>query len=266
MSASSDGVEPAAGQTSEYRFVSATYGDKTYSNGVLLVDEARSEMELRQRVGMIRKRQTTVVKFRVEPTAKVVVDGTRLIVSELSVSLDSAAKAAALADVLGRPARELETAQGLSEAESALQEFIVSREQAIAFLLLMKVNPREAMLGAESLWAAEDSGDPFDAACSSYSARLADALERLTSSLASAEKKAGPVVAERIYALAYALGTIQNALLRGDLKQDQELAALQELGVAATAQDLQTEKPTERLLLRAHPVLVSLAASQASQR
>jgi hypothetical protein len=267
MGASSDeGGELIAGQTSEYRFVSATYGDRTYSNGVLLVDEAQSEIELKQRVGRIRKKLATIVKFRVEPTARVMLEGSRLIVSELSISLDSAAKAAVLADILGRPAKELEIAQGLSEAESALQEFVVSREQAITFLSLMKVNPREAMLGAESLWAADDSNDPFDAVCSSYSARLADSLERLTSSLASAETKVGPVVTERIYALAYALGTVQNALLEGDFKQDQTLAALQELGVAATAQDLQTEKATERLLLRAHPVLVSLAASHAFHR
>ncbi len=266
MGASSDdGSASTASQSREYGFVSATYRDRTYSNGVLLVDEARNEMELRQWAGRKKKEQAPVVRFRIEPTAKVVVEGPLLTVSELSISLDSPAKAAELAGILRRPARELEAVQGISAAESALEELLVSREQAVTFLSRMKVDPREAMLGAESLWAEGDSREPLDAVYSSYSARLADSVERLTSSLASAEKKVGPVVAERIYALAYVLGAVQNALLEGDFKQEQELAALQGLGITATAQDLQAERPTELLLKRAHPILVGLARAQATQ-
>ena len=64
--------------------------------------------------------------------------------------------------------------------------------------------------------------------------------------------------------LAYTIGAIQNALFEGDLKQDRALAALQELGIAATAKDLCAEKPTERLMLRAHPVLASLVTTPAA--
>jgi hypothetical protein len=266
MGASSDeGGASTASQSREYRFVSATYRDRTHSNGILLVDEARSEMELRQWAGRRKKEQAAIVRFRIEPTAKVLVDGPLLIVSELSITLESPAKATELAGILQRPAKEQEAVQGLSEAESALAELLVSREQAVTFLSQMKVDPREAMLGAESLWAAGDNSEPLDAVYSSYSARLAGSLEKMTSCLASAQKKVGPVVTERIYALAYALGTVQNALLEGDFNQDQELAALQEMGITATSQDLRAEKLTERLLQRAHPVLVGLAMAQAQQ-
>lgn len=256
---------PREGETHEYKLVSATYREKEYPDGVLFVDEDRSEMELRQWVGKKKKqKQVPIARFRLEPAATVVVDGPRLAVSELSITLESPKVAAEVAGWLRRPTMEREVAAAVSEVEAALAEFLVSREQAVTFLMRLKVNPREALLGAESLWSADDSEEPLDAVYSSYSARLAEALVKMRSSLDKAGKRLSPSATERAFALAFTLGQVQNALLQGDFKQDKELAALGELGIAATPNDLQAEKPTERILGRAHPVLVELAANSKS--
>jgi hypothetical protein len=267
---SDGGGAPTAGASREYRLVSATYRERTYPDGILVIDDARREIELRQRAEGKKKAKApaTIVRFTLQPNAEVTVDGPLLRVSELSISFESPAVAAEVAEILRRPAKDrvAMAMQGLSEAESALAEFLLSREQAVTFLSRLKANPREALLGAESLWPPDATDEPLDSVYSSYSARLADALEKMTSSLAGAEKKLGARMIERIYALAYTIGAIQNALLEGDLKQDRELAALQELGIAATAQDLGMEKPTESLLQRAHPVLVGIVTEQGLQR
>lgn len=256
------GAAPAEKQTHEYKLVSASYRDKAYPDCVLVIDEPKSEMELRQWVGKKKKRkQVAVERFRMEAAATLLVDGPRLVVSELSMTLESSAIAAEVAGMLRRPTMDREAATAISEAEAALAEFLVSREQAVTFLMRVKANPREALLGAESLWSAGDSRGPLEAVYSSYSARLAETLEKMKASIEEAGRKMNPAATERIFALACTLGEVQNALLQGDFKQSQELAALQELGVATTSQDLQMEKPTERILTRAHPSLVELAAA-----
>lgn len=266
MAASPGGGDASAARPSRtYNAVSASYRDKAYSDVVLLVDDARSEIELRQWSGRRKKKETVIARFRLEPNAEVLVDGTLLRVSELSITLESPAAAGEVAAILRRPAREREAMRLLSEAEYAVRDFLETREDAVGFLSKVKVNPREALLSAESLWAADDT-EPLDAVYSSYSMRLAESLERMKSSLASRETKLGSSVTERLYALAYTIGAVQNALFEGDSNLVQELAALRELGIATTEQDLRMERRTERLMMRAHPTLAGVATAPATPK
>ena len=57
-------------------------------------------------------------------------------------------------------------------------------------------------------------------------------------------------------------GAVQNALFESDSDLAEEIAALQELGIDTTAQDLRMGSPSERIMHRAHPVLVSLTANK----
>jgi len=255
-----EGGASAAQDSRTYKLVSATYREKTYADTLLIVDVARNEIELRQLTGRRKKAQTAIVRLRFEPTSDVLADGPLLRVSGLSMTLESPAKAGEVADILRGPARQKEAMQSLSEAEAAITEFVVSREHAMTFFSRMKVDPRGALLGEESLWAADDKNGPLDAIHATYSARLAVSFEKMASPLAGADKKLGPAVMGRVYALTYTLCAIQDALFDGDFKQDEELSALNELGLAATPQDLRAEKPTERLLLRALPILEGLAS------
>ena len=253
---------PDPGPSRAYRLVSASFQDKTYRDGTLCVDEAGSEIELRQLTGKRKKKEEVVIaRFRLEPNAEVLVDGPLLRVSGLSIALESPAVAGEVADLLRRPAREREALRGLSEVESFLGGFLGAREDALNLLSRMKVDPRGALLSVESMWTTDDT-EPLAAVYSNYSARLSESLERTKSSLASEEKNLGPALTETLFALANAIGAVQNALFEGGSDLTQELASLQELGIAATAQDLRLEKTTERLLTRAHQPLVALARAR----
>jgi len=257
-------VSAPAGGSRNYKVVSASLRGKTYSDLVLLMDEARFEVELKQWIGRRKKGQATLTRFPVDPTAEVLLDGPLLRFSELSVTLESPSKAAEIAEILRRPAREREAARLLSEAEKALLECVGTREEAMAFLAKMKVNPREALIGAESLWAVGDTKEPLEAVYSSYSGRLAVSLEKMTSSFAASETKLGPAVVDRLYALGYAMGAVQDALFEGDSDMVEELSALREMGVVTTAQELRSGMSLEQLAQRAHPILVGFATARPS--
>jgi hypothetical protein len=149
----------------------------------------------------------------------------------------------------------------VSEAESSVTGFLEVREQALNLLSRIRVDPRGAMFEVQSMWTTEDT-EPLDAVYSNYSVLLAKSLEKMTSSLATGETALGSGVTNRLYALAYAIGAVQNALFEGGSDLAQELAALQELGIATTIEDLRTAKLTERLMLRAHQELVVLATAR----
>jgi hypothetical protein len=259
--ATEDAAEQAVVPSRSYKLVSATYADKAYSAGSMSLDETRSEIELWQSAGKRKRDEQVMARFRVEPNAEVKVDGPLLKVSELSITLESPEEAAKVADLLGRPVKEREEVTLLKQAESSVVDFLEAREEAMDLLTRMKADPRAAMVSAESLWTNTDS-EPLEAVYFAYSARLAESLEKMTTFLAEAEKKLGSGVIERLYALGYTMGAVQNSLFDGDSTLAQEIAALQELGVATTAQDLQLENPTERLMLRAHPALEALASSK----
>ncbi len=246
-----------------YKLVSASFRGKNYADGLLLVDEASNEMELRQLTGRWKKEETPVARFRIEPTAEVLVDGPLLRVSELSIALESPSVAEEIAEILRRPARRLEAARLLSEAESAIRDFVETRKEAMTFLSALRANPRDALLSAESMWTEDSNEEPLEAVFSSYSGRIGVSLEKVTSSLGSAEKELGAEVTNRLYALTCVIGAVQDSLFQVDSDLLPEVAALQELGIVTTAQELRTGIPAERLIQRAHPVLANMLAVSA---
>lgn len=255
---------PAGGNATEapsraYRLVSATYQNKEYPEGILRVNEAGNEIELSQWTGKKKRTEAVIVRFRLEPNADVLVDGALLRVSGLSVTLESPDAARGVADFLRRPARALEAMRLVTEGETSVRGFLEAREEALNLLSRIKVDPRGALLAADSTSAANDT-ELFDAV-STCSARVAESFEKMKSSLAEGEKSLGPGAIERLYAVAYAVGAAQNALFEGDSGLVQELAALQELGIATSVQELRMGRPTALLMLRAHPALAALATS-----
>ena len=257
-----DGDASTEGPSRAYPLVSATFQNREYPEGILRVNEAGSEIELRQWTGKKKRAEALIAKFRLEPNVEVLVDGPLLRVSGLSVTLESPAAAGEVAELLRRPAKELEAVRLVSEAETSVSRFLESREEALSTLSRIQADPRNALFAFGSTSTAGDT-EPLDAVYSTYSARLAESLEKMKASLVGGEKSLGSSATDRLYAIGYTVGAVQNALFEGDSDLAQELAALQELGIATTAQELRMEKPTARLMVRAHPGLVALATSRA---
>src|SRR5271170_3701010 len=137
---------PAPSRT--YKLVSATYQDKKYSDGFLLVDASKRDLELRQWTGKKKKDEAVIARFHLEPNAEVRVDGPLLVVSEFAITLESPELAAEMAGLLAGPSRAPEWAGRLAEAESAVDAFLELREEATNLLSRMKADPRGAVLSA----------------------------------------------------------------------------------------------------------------------
>jgi hypothetical protein len=244
-----------------YRLVSASFQNREYPEGVLRVNEAGDEMELRQWNGRKKSAETVIARFHLEPNAEVLVDGALLKVSGLSVTLESPGAAGEVAELLSRPARELEAVRLVSEVETSVSRFLGAREEALYALSRIKADPRNALFVVD-LTQAPEGAEPLDVVYSTYSTQLGESLEGVKSSLAGAEKGLGSGTTEEVSAIAYAIGALQDALFAGGSDLATELAALQELGIATTAEEVRMEKPTAQLMLRAHPVLVASATSR----
>jgi hypothetical protein len=245
-----------------FRMVSASYQNKAYPEGVLRVNGTGNEIELRQWTGKKGTTDAAVARFNLEPNVAVVVDGPLLRVSELSIVLESPDVAGEVADLLRRPTDGGRYAVSvLSRAEASVSRFLEVREEALSALSRIRVDPRAALFDLRSVWTTDDT-EPLDAVYAHYSMRLAESLEKMTSSIAGGEETLGPSITDRLYAIAYTVAAVQNALFEGKSDLAQELAALQEFGTVTTAQDLRMPKPTERLLLSAHQELVALATAR----
>lgn len=223
------------------------------------VNEAGNEIELSQWTGKKKRTETVIVRFRLEPNTEVLVDGALLRVSGLAVTLESPAAAKGVADLLGRPGRELEAERLVAEGEALVTGFLQAREDALDLISRVKVDPRGALLALDS--ASTGDAESLDVVYSRRSSRVAESLEKMRASLAREEKGSGSSATDRLFAMAYAVGAVQDALFEGDSDLVQEVAALQELGIATTADELRTERPISRLVLRAHPTVLALAMS-----
>ncbi len=202
-----------------------------------------------------------VARFRADPDAELEADGAALKISDLSITLESPAVAMEIVELLGRPETNSEGLGQLARAESAVTGFLKTREEAMRFFAWAKVSPREALLSKESELPFDTTKDPLDVVYSSYSTRLSESLDRMNLSLGEAETLLGPKAVERLYALAYTIGQVQNSLFEGQPDLAKEVGCLAELGVVATAQDLRDEKLAEELMLRAHKGLEAMIPS-----
>lgn len=241
-----------------YSVLSANFRDKAYPESFLFFNDDRNEMELREWTGKKKKDQTIIARFRVEPSASVLVDGPVLRVSELSITFDTPAAAQEVAELLRQPAKQREYLILLSEGEAAVKDVLKTKEEAVAFLAMMRTDPRRALVGSSSLWPEDDVREPFEAIQAAYSARVSDSLEKMKSSLATTEHHLGAAIAKKLYAVAYTIGAVQEANFRGDPDLTQEITALSALGIVVTVEELRAGISAEKLLQRAHPALVSL--------
>lgn len=246
----------------EYKLAGAVYKDTSYPDAVLVVYEERSDLELRHPEGKRSRDDPVIARFHVEPNAEVKVEGASMKISDLSITLESSAYALEVEDLLRRPARVQKALKVLATAEAALGEFLETRDDAVGILLRMRTEPRKALLAAESLWTIEDT-PPVDSIQQTLSARVSESLDKMTAALAPAEAVLGPRVAERLYAVAYAVGTVQNDLLGDDSVLASDVAALKEIGIETSVADVHMENLAKRLLSLAHPGLEALATSSA---
>lgn len=257
-------AEREAGQSSavrhSFRIESGAFHDRRFKEGILVVEYAKRLLELHQFANRKSKEEVLVARFKVEPHAEVSADGKTLRVSELTLKLDSPRSAGEVLSLLRRAPPEPPKTDPLSEAEAAVRSCLEAREEAMAFLSRVRTDFRGALLGSAWMWKAGDERTPLEAVVSEYSARVGGGLDAAKTLVSGAEGALGGPTVERLYALACTLGAIQDAMFEGSSELTEEVQALKALGVSVTAEELRMDKLSERVMLRAHPVLQGLSA------
>jgi hypothetical protein len=137
-------------------------------------------------------------------------------------------------------------AGGLAKAESAALEFLRDREGTIAFISKLKEDPKAALLSQSQMWI-DKNRNPLDEILGAHAKRMSDAFEKFKVSVKDAETQIGEEATERLFAIVYCLGLIQDGLLTGgDLKA--ELGFLNELGAKGlTDADLELGSSSDRI-------------------
>lgn len=243
-----------------FRIESGNFHDRKFKEGVLVVHYAKRLLELMQYADRKSKQEVLVARFKVEPHAEISADGKTLRVSELTLKLDSPRSAAEVVSLLERAPPPPPKTDPLSQAEAAVKSCIDAREDAMGFLSRARVDHRAALLGSASMWKQGDERNPFEAVVSEYSARVDAALDGAKAVVSGTEGALGGPAAERLCALACTVGAIQDALFEGGSDLAHEVQALKDLGVSVTVEELRMDKLSERIMPRAHPVLVALSA------
>jgi len=133
-----------------------------------------------------------------------------------------------IAELISGPRREAEwkaKQEMLAHAEDSMHNFLEVREEALGFLYKFRASPRETMLGLSSKFGQQQLvDDPAESMIRSYSEKLAKSSDNVNSLLTGVETQVGKDQANRLYAVIYFIGKLQDAFFEeGDTKKRIEL-------------------------------------------
>lgn len=214
--------------------VKATYQGKTYERCLLHLDEdARSVRivalpEPRRSFSLPFKsapkaEEVEVVRFTYDATTRVAVEDGRVlrVDDSLAVEAEDPSELRRVAEVVGKPASEraAQLRGTLERAEYSVKNLLRTRESAVLFLRRLRTDPRRTMFEAysstraERYPGAEGDTDHVEDLVAPFRDRLSSSLADMSSNLLGVEEGFGAEAANKLYAAAYAVGLLQDALL-----------------------------------------------------
>ena len=238
---------------STYRLASAEYRGEAHEGSDMEIDEKSRTLEVTYMKGIVgRKTRTRLVKMVWDASTPITVTGARVQVGELTVVAEAEVDAKEIGRLLRMPAAAVvaQRAKTVFDAEEAVREFLKSREESLVLLAKLREDPR----GVISQFEFKDEGrDPVDEAMVAYSKRLAEPFKRMTSSLDRLEAADQKESSERLYALAYALGSLQDSVFSGKPVTEAESVFLADLGILLPQQGLKLGNISETLMATRAP-------------
>jgi hypothetical protein len=231
-----------------------------YKRCTLSVDDAAAQVEVtHHQRKLLSSKDTSLTKFGFDAGTKVSRIGASLSVGGVELMASSLDDASAIEKLLGAPraaAREQAFAS-LALSEERAKDFLTERNETLAFLSVIKSDPAEGML---QLYLSSKS--PPDVALRDYlksrENALVGSLERLDAALADLSAKAGAHVAERVYAVTYLGGLVQNNLLEKGEPGLKAEGFVSELGIQAGDISPPLEDVPVRLVDAAHDSTAAL--------
>lgn len=192
-----------------FRAVSVQYKDKEYKKALLLVDEESREAEVQTERGLFKKKMERLVNLGIV-TEKVLVAGNKVTIGGATVVLESQRDADTVAQLFYLP----DLAKALGVAKSSVERFLRARSSALAPLINLKTNPRETLLGAFE--EAPEDADPVDVLVSNSEKAVKGAVETMRREIEAEARDLPPETRNRVYAVVYAVGLVQDSYLKSD--------------------------------------------------
>jgi len=244
----------------EYLLNSVRKDGKGHSHCTLEIDEAKRYVQIKARRGLGRG-LFQVVDFYYDASTVVEVDGERLRVGELEMVAKSRGDAQEIAGSIRKPAVEVvkQADDALKEIEVVVQGFLEAREEAVSTLMKLRKDPRTTLLEASAAWESL-TGDPVEQLYTTSQQKISSSRDQMEGLIEALEWKVGKKVVERLYALCYAVGKLQDALFSGSAEEAEAAKRfLVELGIkAGDLREVTLEGSSKRIMKLAHEVLVAL--------
>jgi hypothetical protein len=203
------------------------YQNKVHKRCILSVNEERKEAKILETKNHIfftnrqvyfLNKQVPLLTITSDASTTVDLQG-KLVTVNTDILLEARdqEEASKIAELFFRPRKEAEfkSRQMLLGVEGSIRGFLKIREEALCFLANLRRNPRKIMLELSSTLGEGLTGDPVEAMTRLYSERLAKSWEDLISSLSGIEMQVGKDRTNRLYAVTYFIGKLQDAFFEG---------------------------------------------------
>lgn len=240
----------------EYRLASAAYGGKTYPKAFVTIDVDANKIELQRAAGLGGRGRKVVVTLSFDSRSEVSVEGQKIHFQSLEMVASDEEDAADIAGLLRGPAeRERRIIESETTVWRGVVDFLKLREEAVAFLLRLRENPRKASLSLAATWDDKETL-PVEQYLSRSAGSLAKSFENLKDTLTIRSREGGAENVAKICAFVYASGLLQNALFNGAPELSYFRDSFAEFGVdviAATQPGI--EGLSDRLLTAVRPSL-----------
>ncbi len=220
---------------------SVKYKGKVYKRCTLKLEEERKEAKIlvtknhiipSDRQVLFLNKQVPLLSITYDASTTVELRGRSLLLNnDILIEMPEPREASKISELLSRPRKEAEgkSREALFKAEKAIRSFLETREVALGFLSSLRINPRRTMLDLSSVLEEKQIGDPVDEMTKLCSERLTEHSDELSTVLSEVEVVAGKDQANRLYAVTYFIGKLQDAYFEG--KDPKRLEVLKSFGL-----------------------------------
>jgi len=202
----------------EFDLARIKYQERTYDRGSIRISEDIGEAEIfYKKKSLFSEKTISLVKFRYTPKTELRVQGRKITLNEAVMETEDEGTSKTIEDLIRKPYHDAVklVEQKLHEMEAPIRSYLVLRAKTLDLLANFKTKPREVTLQLSSMDPSEIV-DPVEHIFKTCSDRLAQALGEMRAEMGRSSGMVGVETVQKLYALIYAIGVVQNAIFRGD--------------------------------------------------
>jgi hypothetical protein len=202
----------------EFDIARIKYRERAYDGGSIRISEDIGEAEIfYKKKSLFSEKMISLVKFNYYSKTELQVQGRKIFLNDVVIETDDERTTKIIEELIRKPHNDAVklVEQKLRQMETSIRSFLVLRAKTFDLLSNFKTKPREVTLQLSSM----DPGeivDPVEHIFKTCSERLAQAFGEMRTEMSRLSDVVGVETLQKLYALTYAMGVAQNAILLGD--------------------------------------------------